>query len=698
MSLRSRIAAFISPQQRIAVPPIEFHPPSTRYYGAGLSAQPNHSTLLNQSIGVADYATRAIANRIMGLNPLVKVTRQVEAGTTVDETLDDNALKLLLDRPHPSFSRSQLLRLTAQWVVTTGEAYWLKVRNGIEIPAQLHPIPPALMSPILSGGVVIGYALTKGNGQQETLPADAVVRFFFPDPENPWMSEGYLGPNATNTDAAKFATQHLRAHFQNDATPKTVLELQEGATAFKDEAQAQRFWGLWRQRFQGRGGEMQGLPAMLPPLWKLVQLSMQSGADIAPLLQFYQDDQLMNFGVPRSALGQVVSGDRSSAEVNDWVMDKHAVKPITDLIEEALTLQLAPDFDASLFVEFEKFVMDDKDFVLRQEDQDLRLKVRSINEVREARGDDPADWGDKPVGTFADVPYTGDAPDGGNNPFSMDPEPADDEPDDEPRERSYTRISLDEINRIAEALTDEPMREAFAAELRNMVSSFGQASLIEVSASGTLFATTDPRVLDFIQGQAALKVTMIGDTTKQSIRDALYAGTEAGEGIGSLAARIGDVFTQARGYRSRMIARTETVAAQTFSASTAYAQAGIQWNSWLSSRDDAVRDTHARGSGLDGERVIVGGNFRSPSGAVGPGPGRMGSAADDINCRCDLLPERTEAAGIDIEVYRVAHWRAKEARRRPWEARLGRVMRALFSAQEAEIQVALRETTQQEAA
>jgi hypothetical protein len=80
------------------------------------------------------------------------------------------------------------------------------------------------------------------------------------------------------------------------------------------------------------------------------------------------------------------------------------------LISEALTLQLAEEFDESIFVEFEDFVSEDKEHTLKQEDQDLRLKVRTTQQVLRDRGADPEDatWGEYPVGTLADTPYTGE--------------------------------------------------------------------------------------------------------------------------------------------------------------------------------------------------------------------------------------------------------------------------------------------------
>lgn len=52
---------------------------------------------------------------------------------------------------------------------------------------------------------------------------------------------------------------------------------------------------------------------------------------------------------------------------------------------------------------------------------------------------------------------------------------------------------------------------------------------------------------------------------------------------------------------------------------------------WVSTLDDKTRDTHQT---LDGQEADKNGNFHSTSGAVGPAPGHMGMASEDIRCRC----------------------------------------------------------------
>lgn len=451
--VRERVGSWIAGKRAA---PISLTPENYgNYFGAGIgSPQPRTEDLLRENKGVADIATRAIANRVASLNPQVKVSVTDSTGTLSDEVLDDHILKMLLDRPHPDFSKQQLFRLTTQWIVSAGDAYWLKVSNGFGVPIMLQPIPPNRVEPVLRGALVTHYAVTDGYGTTHQFGAREMVRFWFPDPETVYTGEGYLGPNATIHDAQTFANEHLRSRYQNDATPQSILKSTPD-TPHLDDTQWTRLQREWRRKYNSRDGAYRGLPAMLPPGWDVVLPEMHSGADITPLLEFWQSNQLMNFGVPASVLGRVISGDRSSAETNQFVFDKHTILPIATMIQEAITLQLAPDFDSSIWVEFEDFVSDDKDYELKRERQDLEMKVVSIQQVREARGDDPEDapWGELPVGTFSDQPYTGEEPDtsfGPDDPSAFG-DPASDGEEPSPADSPNTQKALRQVGKVGKA-------------------------------------------------------------------------------------------------------------------------------------------------------------------------------------------------------------------------------------------------------
>ena len=668
-SLRERLPTWLGGRKATAA--ISFHPPTAMYYGTGIGRQPSHQTLLAENLNTAATATRAIANRISSLIPQVKVSRRDVMGTLEDEILDDHPLQVLLNRPHPNYSRSQMLYLLGNYIVTVGEAYLLKVDNGLAVPTELHPIPPWMIVPRMSGGVVESYGVMDGDGKWSIIKADTVVRFFTPDPESPWTAEGYLGPAGLSVDAQKFVLEHLRSHYQNDATPKTALEAGEAAELFQP-ADKERFYTEWKRQYHQRRGSQQGVPAILPTGYKLIELMAQSGADVTPLLEHWRDDVLMAFGTPRSILGQVVSGDRSSAETNQYVFDKHTVFPIATMIADAFTLQLAPDFDPSIFVEFEPFVSEDKRFLLEKQTADLTGKVRSINQVREDDGLDPVDWGEEPVGKLGEVPYD---PNSYEMPGIADGAIADEEPEPptegEPfdeeeernrgngsalffdpraewdrvvqREKKYMppmsramriifRKQRDDVLKKLDALTPrarvtadelfDPEDQRWAKLFKLMVEPTREDAFLEI-ISETLsgfgieeFVFTDVLRQKLIEHGAEL-VKHANRTTQKAIQRgitrALLEGADAGEGIDQIAKRIQKNTRREFAIRSKQastIARTEVGRAASSAHIEGYKIAGVEEQRWNTSMDDAVRDTHKE---MESVTTPVGVPFTIPS-------------------------------------------------------------------------------------
>lgn len=460
MSLATRLAAILDPtsgdravqsaidasrHQRASTDPVDFTPMHQSGFTHGIGNQPSHEDLLRESRGVFDMAQRAIANRISTLEWEVGTTSRKD-GKMVFDPIEEHPAKLLIDKPHPNITSSMLFRLGAQWVTSVGESHWLKVGSGLGVPVELHPIPPTNIAPVWRGGVIAAYVLRDGSGQDRTIEPDCVIHFYWPDPERYWGPEGYLGPNGATADTLKFSGQHMREFYRNDAMPKAVVKMGEMPTPAAQRA----IDDSWRQRYSTIRGTARGLPARIPADADLIEMAFQTGSEIVPLLEHYTNDQLMGMGVPRSILGQVVSGDRSSAEVNQWVFDRYTVTPIANLIQDALTDQLAVDFDPRLKFRYVPFVSADKAFNLMQEEQDLLTKVKSPNQVLEKRGEPTTSWGEFPVGTIAEQPYDGSGA-------------FDDFPDDDPdalgdRKRSPASLTPELASRIDAELADVVFR------------------------------------------------------------------------------------------------------------------------------------------------------------------------------------------------------------------------------------------------
>jgi HK97 family phage portal protein len=160
----------------------------------------------------------------------------------------------------------------------------------------------------------------------------------------------------------------------------------------------------------------------------------------------------------------------------------------------------------------------------------------------------------------------------------------------------------------------------------------GTGVMAEVNATDP-FDVLSPNVSAKL-AELTRKITRIDDTVERQLRESLVEGLKAGESITQLAKRVSDVMDASRS-RAETIARTETNNAFSSGRVEGARQAGVSKMEWISARDNFVRDTHAPGTGVDGE--VRGLDEPFSNGCRWPGDSQ-GAAAEVINCRCTVVP------------------------------------------------------------
>lgn len=673
-------------------PPVQFW--DTRLPYAPMSNQPTAAQLLDNVKGWGAIATRAIAERIQSIPIETFATRTTSNGTTVDEVLDDHILTTVLRRPNPMFTGTMMKRLLVYHLLFTGTGYWQKIRDGLGTTVELWPIPPQTVTPIYGPRGIEFYQIYS-NTAATKIPADDVVYFWTPDPRTVYGAMGTLGPQATEWDSLRYLQEHIREYFAQDATPRVTLT-HDGTKGGTSPTQDQRneFYDDWAQRFNRRVGKNRGLPAFLPTGFDPVQLTSSAGdPQLTQFDQQYTQQLLAAWGVPGSILGMVVDVNRAAAETNQYVFDRNTIMPICDLIAETLTVSLAMEYDSNLAVRFVPFVEPDKAYELMREAQDLATKVRSIQQVRADRGLDPgaAPWGELPVGTVADVPYDGSAPEL----FAVDDTAPRGEPatvhaeamrrlpsadvmwarviaNEKKWNAKYERAVASVWDRQRKATVaavraqwpDEPRTGALAAFANDvMLVPEGYARAVKVDEildhekwQGVWAAFTDPlrigiyslsateALADFSVETFSLKKNAVASlkavgakmakgidrATQRKVASQLSSGLEAGEGVDQIAKRINGVFND-RG-RARTIARTEVGRAHSMGTIEGWEQSGVvEGKTWNTSRDSFVRDSHQ----IDGQTVPLDGKFTLADGARATMPLDPALPVEDVaNCRC----------------------------------------------------------------
>ncbi len=144
-------------------------------------------------------------------------------------------------------------------------------------------------------------------------------------------------------------------------------------------------------------------------------------------------------------------------------------------------------------------------------------------------------------------------------------------------------------------------------------------------------------LLDWISRNAGDKVSLIDETTRILLRDAIAEGVEQGESIRDISRRIDALYLQEIvPHRSEVIARTEVISASNAASVFAAQSTGMDLvKQWLSTRDDRTRDTHLMADGQErpiDEPFDVGGYQ-----LMWPGDGSLGAPASElVQCRCTV--------------------------------------------------------------
>jgi len=333
---------------------------------------------------------------VRSVDPAI-VRRFAAVRGTVSETIEEvveHPLLTLLAQVNPVHNAFDLWELTELYLEVHGSAYWLLVSDPIlGIPSAIWILPSQWTTPIRNPDKANAVETYEVQGRvPQRFPADHVIHFRFPDPRDPYGPG--LSPLRACFEQAALASEYAamkRCIYDNAALPNVILTPDEPI----GHEERDRLEKQWQQKFS-RGGQGR---AMVADSAVKVTLLSQSMGDLAALADMKASkEEIANaFHVPMPFL----SGDTNLANMQaaDHLHKTLAIVPRLRRRDEKLNEQLVPRFDPSgrLFFATPDPIPANQSFALQQEQADLKLGVRTINEIRSTRGLPPVAWGDKPL-------------------------------------------------------------------------------------------------------------------------------------------------------------------------------------------------------------------------------------------------------------------------------------------------------------
>lgn len=354
-----------------------------RLYVATHEGQGKPKTITKALTPAAEAAIRSSPH----LPPYITKAMQLE------EVLE-HPLLALFRHVNDDLDQFDLWELTTLYQEVSGCAYWRMHTNALGVPHAIQLLEAHLVTPRREGvnntGPVQFYEYN-ATGLQERFTPDDIIHFKYPDPRDPYAA-GFSPIRACFEQVVLSGhyTARRNAIMTNDAVPGAIVSPDE---QFGEE-ERYRLEAGWNQKFR-----MGGAGKVLVAESKLqVHLLERSLGDLALLAESKatKEDIANAFHVPLSYLtAETNMANIQAAEQQHRAL---AIGPRLKRRDEKINAKLVPLFDKSgrLFVMSDNPSLMQTDTARKQEEQDLKNGVRTINEIRAARGEQPVAWGEKP--------------------------------------------------------------------------------------------------------------------------------------------------------------------------------------------------------------------------------------------------------------------------------------------------------------
>lgn len=591
---------------------------------------------------------------------VAKVPFYVYKHTGKEDTLiEEHPFYDLIKKPNEHMLEWELKFLLQAFLDGTGNSYIYHPLTGVKRPGALYILESHLVNPRIVKGVFY-YDYMHG-GEMRTFTEEEILHFKYPNVQNMFKGMGPLEAARMGINLDAYMSQYQLSLLANRARPDGLLTTEESVS----DVEATRVGKKWKKRYGGpdKAGNIAVLGKGLT--YQTVALSNKDLEFIASR-EFNKNEIAGIFNVPPFKLGKVEDVNRANAHALEHSFQKDTIQPRL-ILRDAFFTKLVQLYDKRLIVRSDNVVPKDMEFQLKQEDQDIQNGVMTINEIRIKRGLNEVAWGKVPYLPFNLMPV------GSVKPEKEEPKKGwkigqiywEGTKEDarklwkETYWKGYIRKTQGEERLMISKLHDyfEKQKKRVLANLKKykkdykVVTSFflfdmnewndtlisilaplvrasvlsGGETLIEDFGLDVTFDISSPFVSDFFKMREN-KIKHINRETFDKLTKALEDGIAEGETIKQLAGRVEGVYSDAEGYRSRLIARTETNIANNFGHMESMRIANIEKKEWTTAMDEDVRLSHE----LNELQGCIG-LYETFHGTGESYPG-------EPNCRCVVIP------------------------------------------------------------
>lgn len=584
------------------------------------------------------------------------------------EVIPNHPFELLLKRPNPEMSGQDLMEFLIAHLKLVGNALWQPLIVSGDIK-ELWIVMPDLVQPIpadIQGQWLKGYRVTEFQGGQHDVPPETFIHFMQFNPGNPYWGVGDLMAAARTVDTDNEAQDTQKLELQNRGIPPGVFQFDSDMSDEQHEEATRRVREIFLQKSK------RGEPWVLGGGYKWQQMSL------SPVEMDYIATRLTNKRDIAAAFGisPIFLGDLEQSSYNNMVEARKAlyqdcVIPLLDDVESTLNLKIAPMYGNDIHITYDlsnvAALREDYGKKVEQAKSlwSMGVPFQQINDQLELGFEEFDGW-DTGYLSVALLPAGETSTTEPAKMLNKGLNLANEEQKSsywkrvDRRKMGWWSIIQKKVqplyqhigSEVSQAVSSEKAIKApptgliekakvaidkLSAEWQALllasgfavVEDFGKDAADAIGA-GT-FDPTTAAIRIWLKNHAAENVRTILDTQKEAMGKLIAKGVEDNLSTAEIAKSIRTFYDENARYLSMRVARSEVATASGYGSVAAAEQSGVAvTKTWLSSRDDRVRDSHQH---IDGETVAM--NELFSNGLEYPGDQR-GDASESVNCRCVL--------------------------------------------------------------
>ncbi len=594
---------------------------------------------------VSVYVFRAVRTIVQAASAIPWVVLDKEG-----EPIENHPFTKVMRNPNPEFSGQDMMELLIAHSELVGNALWMPIIVGKQVK-EFWPVMPDLVKPIPSntpGEWLKGWQVVDQSGSHKILPPDQFIHFMQMNPGDLYWGIGPLMAAARTVDTDNEAQDTQKIAMQNRATPDGVFTHDTVLTPQQFEEARRQI----RENFLAKSKKRE--PWVLGAGAKWNQMSM------TPVEMDFIASRLHNKRDIAGAFGisPIFLGDLEQSSYNNMMEARKAlyedvVIPLLDDVKSTLNLKIAPLYgDIIISYDTSKVAALREDFTKKVEQAKnlwaMGVPFDQINDRLEMGFDEFTGWDVGylpltllPTGTSSELGEESGKMTKALNLQTEEQKTAYWKRVDR-RQVAWWAVVNNKVKPLYDAEADAVGKAVKGKELSQMLKAATSAiskgrpewekvmtavltAIIEdfgndiaedlggkPKSDGQLqvkweFDPTTEAIRAWIVKHGAEDITSILATNLDDVKKIILMGIEENLSNLQIAEGLRQFYIDKSVFKAMRVARTEVCKASNFANLEAAKQSGVaKTKTWLTSRDDRVRDEH---EAMDGETVKLNATF-----------------------------------------------------------------------------------------